>query len=115
MIRLRHLIGLPLVLIVALQGAVMAGARGQAATALQAVICSGTTTVVISLDADGNPVTARHICPDYGLTLLSSAGLAEPGAEFHTTAFAASFAPAGRTGDPIPRRAHVLARGPPLA
>ncbi|UOA26140.1 hypothetical protein [Pseudosulfitobacter sp. DSM 107133] len=45
-------------------------ARGAAPVAGQMVLCIGTGSVTVNIDADGQPVGAPHICPDAALTLL---------------------------------------------
>lgn len=74
MTRLRAPLATLLVLALALAGVTLAGARGQTPPpgAVQVVICSGTTISVITLDADGNPVEERRLCPDYGLALFAA-------------------------------------------
>lgn len=42
----------------------MAVVRGASAAAGQIVICSGTTTEIVFVDAEGMPTEAPHFCPD---------------------------------------------------
>jgi len=74
MTRLRAPLATLLVLALALAGVTLAGARGQTPPpgTVQVVICSGTTITVITLDAEGNPVEERRLCPDYGQALLAA-------------------------------------------
>ncbi|PKP84435.1 MAG: hypothetical protein CVT80_08165 [Alphaproteobacteria bacterium HGW-Alphaproteobacteria-2] len=74
MTRMRPILASLLVLAVALAGATLAGARGQVPPpgAVQVVLCTGTTITVITLDAEGNPVEERRLCPDYGLALFAA-------------------------------------------
>jgi len=44
--------------------ALMAPSRGQMAGMTQIAICSDAGTETLTLDAQGNPVVARHPCPD---------------------------------------------------
>lgn len=74
MIRMRPILASLLVVAVALAGATLAGARGQVPPpgAVQVVLCTGTTISVVTLDAEGNPVEERRLCPDYGLALFAA-------------------------------------------
>ncbi len=45
-------------------------ARGSGDVAGQMVLCIGTGSVTVNVDADGQPVGTPHICPDGALTLL---------------------------------------------
>ncbi|MFX4298946.1 MULTISPECIES: hypothetical protein [Roseobacteraceae] len=47
-----------------------AQARGSADAVGQMVLCIGTGSVTVNVDANGQPVDAPHICPDAALTLL---------------------------------------------
>ena len=51
----------------------MAVARGMPGPDGQMVICTGQGPVMISVDANGNPVGPPHICPDAALSLLKMA------------------------------------------
>ncbi len=51
----------------------MAVARGMPGPDGQMVICTGQGPVMISVDAQGNPVGPSHICPDAALSLLQAA------------------------------------------
>lgn len=46
-------------------------ARGAPQAVDQMVICSGTTVIVVFVDADGQPATAPHLCPDCALHLFA--------------------------------------------
>ncbi|WP_436398933.1 DUF2946 family protein [Roseobacter sp. S98] len=65
---MRHLIrpflAILLALMLGLTGQSMAVARGATAATGQMVICTGTSTVTIYTDAEGNRTSAPHICPD---------------------------------------------------
>lgn len=69
MIRLVHL---ALILILSLTGIALGSARGQAPVVGQMVICAGTTTVTVAVDADGQPVRQTHFCPDMALSLIAA-------------------------------------------
>lgn len=47
-------------------------ARGATQAVDQMVICSGTTVAVVFIDADGQPTTAPHLCPDCALHLFAA-------------------------------------------
>lgn len=90
----------------------MAVARGQARPVQTLVICTGHDLATITLNADGEPVGPRHLCPDCvpaGLAVLTVA----PVPTRHMTLTYAEF------GAPLPLSAFLprppaLARGPPL-
>ncbi len=67
----RPLCALILALVLTLTGQAMAVARGAPGPAGQMVICSGSGPLTVSVDARGQPVGPRHICPDClaGLTV----------------------------------------------
>lgn len=67
---------LSLVLLVTSHSAAVA--RGAPHAVDQMVICSGTTVVVVYVDAEGQPITAPHLCPDCALHLLAT--VSPPGA-----------------------------------
>ena len=66
----RTIISYLLALMLALTSQSMAVARGSAAAADQVVLCTGNGPVAIYIDAEGNPTTAPHICPDSALNVL---------------------------------------------
>lgn len=115
MTRLRQFTASLLVFAVALAGVTLAGARGQAPApgTVQVVICSGTTITVITLDADGNPVEERRLCPDYGQALLA----ALPGSPLPAGLVVSPVRMASWPASEAPRRAGTrlrpLARAPP--
>jgi len=47
-----------------------ASARGASSAVDSMVICIGTGSVVVYVDADGQPTAAPHLCPDCALHLL---------------------------------------------
>ncbi|GGX59992.1 hypothetical protein GCM10007385_31540 [Tateyamaria omphalii] len=65
---------MPIVLSLALLLASLgtAVARGAPQAEDKIVICSGTTVAVIFVDADGQPTTAPHVCPDCALHLFAA-------------------------------------------
>lgn len=64
--------------LVALTGGTMAVARGQAASAGQIVICTGSGPVTVDVDTRGQPVGPVHICPDCVMSLLAAVAGGEP-------------------------------------
>ncbi|WP_146193134.1 hypothetical protein [Maritimibacter sp. 55A14] len=82
--------------------------------ARQIVICSGTTVTVITLDAEGNPVEHREVCPDYGLTLFSATAAALPDHSPLTVAASTIVWPHLHQRAVSRDRASVRVRGPPL-
>ncbi|MWD26450.1 hypothetical protein E0K89_003070 [Aquicoccus sp. SCR17] len=66
----RSLLHLLLVLTLVLTGEALVTERGRAAAAGQMVICTGTGTVMVSVDAEGKPTGPAHICPDGALALF---------------------------------------------
>ncbi len=73
---LPNIVALLLALLIAGTSQTMATARGQAAVAGEIVLCIGAQTVVVTVDADGQPTEHPHICPDCALLLL--VGLSAP-------------------------------------
>lgn len=68
--------GLVLALILVVGSLGMAVARGQARAVQTLVICTGHDLATVTLDADGEPVGAPHLCPDCvlaGLAVLTTA------------------------------------------
>ena len=59
----RPLFGLTLALMLAISSMGMAVTRGQAASTVELVICSGMGMMTVSLDSQGNPVGPTHPCP----------------------------------------------------
>jgi hypothetical protein len=60
----RFLCSLLVVASLVMSGIGAAQTRGAATATGQMVICTGTGTVVIHVDARGEPTAAPHICPD---------------------------------------------------
>lgn len=60
-----------LVLAMVLTALSVGHARGQARVAGEIVLCVGTQVVTVSVDADGQPVTATHTCPDAVMALAA--------------------------------------------
>lgn len=61
---MRHTTLAGLVLAMVLTALTVGHARGQAPVAGQIVLCVGTQIVTVSVDANGQPVTMTHACPD---------------------------------------------------
>jgi len=74
---LRSLISLLLALMLALTSQSMALARGASAATGQMVLCMGTGPVVVYTDAEGQPTSAPHICPDSALNILVAGPVSE--------------------------------------
>lgn len=70
-------ISLALILVVTAQAA--AFARGQAPAEDRAVICAGSTTITVYLDAEGQPTAAPELCADAAQALFA-AHMGEPAA-----------------------------------
>lgn len=66
----RSFIAVLLAFVLGLTSQSMAVARGASAATGQMVLCTGTGPVAIYLDADGQPTSAPHICPDAALNVL---------------------------------------------
>lgn len=111
---LRSLFAVTLALVLTLTAQGMALARGQTMVAGQMVLCTGTGIVTVQIDAEGNPVSPSHICPDCALSLMVAA--AEAPAELLPfrvgEALAFRVASSRLTGGD---RLAPKARGPPLA
>ncbi|NNE50983.1 MAG: hypothetical protein HKN30_01095 [Sulfitobacter sp.] len=75
---LRPLLSLLIALTLALTSQSMAVARGASAAAGQMVICTGTGPQAVYVDAEGQPTSAPHICPDAALELPAEARTFRP-------------------------------------
>ncbi len=73
---LRRLISLTLVALLLMTSQSMAALRGASEATGHFVICSGTQTQIIYVDASGAPTVAPHFCPDCALADI--AGTAPP-------------------------------------
>ncbi|MBY6048036.1 hypothetical protein [Vannielia litorea] len=97
-----------------LAGQALAVARGEAPAAMQMVLCTGFGTQVVHVDAEGNPVSAPHLCPD-GLTAMVEAHVPPPA----VVPVARALGPVEPAAAPVAvarlARAVFEARGPPLA
>jgi len=67
---LRAYLGVALAVVLALTGQSMALARTAPAPAGEIVLCTGSGTTTIAVDAQGRPTGAVHICPDCALSLF---------------------------------------------
>lgn len=65
-------------LLLVLTGQGVAVSRGMDAAVGQMVLCTGTGPVVVYMDADGQPTSPPHYCPDYAQTLLGAVAVAQP-------------------------------------
>ncbi|UYV36683.1 hypothetical protein N4R57_17045 [Rhodobacteraceae bacterium D3-12] len=70
----RSYIALFLALMLAFTGQSMAVARGMPDATGQIVLCTGSGPLVISVDANGQPTGAAHICPDFAAALFVALG-----------------------------------------
>lgn len=102
------------VLALVLTGHAMAVARGMPGAMGYAEYCIGESSVMVAVDAEGNPTGESHICPDVSLSLLSAVAVAQ----------AESVAPDSKvqkavvvvaTTTPVIRIFKGSARAPPLA
>lgn len=57
-------------LVLALTAQGMAVAKGQPAPVGTMVLCAGGLSVTVHMDAEGNPISAPHLCPDCALAML---------------------------------------------
>ena len=69
---LRPFLSLCLALLIALASVQMAQARGQARPVGIMVLCIGTETRSVPVDASGQPVEAPHLCPDCVMALMAA-------------------------------------------
>lgn len=69
---LRAWISFTLVVMLLVTSQSMAAVRGASAATDQMVICSGTQTLTIYVDATGAPTAAPHFCPDCALADFAS-------------------------------------------
>lgn len=67
---MRIIASLLVMLSLALSGQAMALAKGQPAAVGTMVLCLGGVTVAVPMDANGQPVSAPHLCPDCVLSVL---------------------------------------------
>lgn len=67
---IRVVSSLLLALMLALTSQSMAVARGASAATGQMVLCTGTGPVAVYVDAQGQPTSAPHICPDSAFNVL---------------------------------------------
>ncbi|MGB7241500.1 MAG: hypothetical protein WBC93_05345 [Sulfitobacter sp.] len=73
--RSHPILAICLTVLLTVTGHSMAIARGATAATGQMTLCTGDGPVLIYTDADGQPTTAPHFCPDCALTVL---GLSPP-------------------------------------
>lgn len=63
-IQVRPFLAVAFGLVLALTGHSMAVARGASAATGQMILCIGTQSITVYVDAEGQPTAAPHICPD---------------------------------------------------
>ena len=95
MSRLRALVPLLMIGLLLLTGQQVTAARASGPGVMQAVLCIGGGLMTVTLDAEGNPVSAPHLCPDAVLAFLPEAAPPRPA--------------------PVPLRCHALRDTPPAA
>ncbi|MEM6323218.1 MAG: hypothetical protein AAF748_06020 [Pseudomonadota bacterium] len=98
-----------------LTSAAMATARGHArSVAGHVVLCAGFTVIVVSVDAQGQPVEEAHLCPDCALKSLGAGPTAPGSGGFQSARSYAVDLPREQRGAFAVNRS-VRARGPPSA
>ncbi|MDA7966660.1 hypothetical protein [Ruegeria sp.] len=108
----RIILSMILSCLIILTGQGVAASRGVDRAVGQMVLCTGHGPVVIYMDAEGQPTSAPHFCPDYALALLGAVPEAQPdlphgpGRAGHETQQRSE----GLIAAPVPRRP---ARAPP--
>lgn len=111
---IRRFTALLLALVLAVTSQSMAVARGASAATGQVVLCTGAGPVAVYTDAQGQPTSAPHICPDAAMNVLLGLNLpvgiapwqvmqSQPGGAYHIRVV------------PLPVRVLPPSRGPPLA
>lgn len=110
----RLLLSLALTLLLAFTSLGMAVARGQHRGMEQVVICSGPGVVMVTLDAQGNPVGPASLCPDGALSLFLALDLPVPGGAHILPAAPPVFALAAQT-PPVRGVSAQRVRAPPLS
>ena len=71
-VSMRSFAAAALCLLLVLTSQSMAVARGASAATGQMVLCIGSTTQTVYVDAEGQPTTAPHLCPDCILVLSTT-------------------------------------------
>jgi hypothetical protein len=110
---MRMFSSLLLALMLALTSQSMAVARGASAATGQMVLCTGSGPVAVYFDAEGEPTSAPHICPDSALNVLYEFERLD----LHAPAHAVACAPACEMLVPIVLVARFYgppSRGPPV-
>ena len=110
---IRLLTSLTLAFVLALTSQSMAVARGAAPATGQMVLCTGAGTVMVYMDAEGQPTSAPHICPDAALNVLLDLGVADVALAVSLTRFDLVKLPELGFVVPLPRPAPP-SRGPPV-
>lgn len=109
----RLLTSLTLALVLALTSQSMAVARGAAPATGQMVLCTGAGTVMVYTDAEGQPTSAPHICPDAALNVLLDLGVPDIAVPGSVVRFDMVQLPDADFIVPLPRPAPP-SRGPPV-
>jgi hypothetical protein len=110
---MRHITLAGLALAMVLTALTVGHARGQARVAGQIVLCIGTQVVTVSVDANGQPVTSTHTCPDgimaLGAPLVAPVALPAPSSVARTLMHRVA-----NLSAPSHRSIEDRARAPPL-
>ncbi|QDC09061.1 hypothetical protein FHY55_07315 [Oceanicola sp. D3] len=115
MMMVRRVISGLMLAVLLLAGQALSVARGHGAAVGQMVICTGFGTQVVHVDAEGNPVSAPHLCPD-GLAAMVEAHVPPPPLAVQVTGEVSAVQVLAHRVDAARRaRAVFEARGPPLA
>ncbi|QYK42651.1 MAG: hypothetical protein KF887_05960 [Paracoccaceae bacterium] len=110
----RSALSLVLAVVLALVSQTGAVARAQAGVpGLEMVLCTGSGTVTVTLDAEGNPTGPRHPCPDCLAALAPFLPPAAPVLHRPATTGRSILPPGQPVAIPRPAPA-PLARAPPL-
>lgn len=76
---MRIVIALSLSLMLALSGAILAGAKGASHDiGMEVVICSGVGMTTITIGPDGEPIETKEVCPDGHSTFGATFALPAP-------------------------------------
>lgn len=101
--------------VLALTGVALGHARGTVMAGESVILCSGTGVVVVSLDAQGNPVGPPHVCPDMALGLIAGVAPPAPDLPARPGARVEAAVMAAMPVAPAQNARTARARGPPLA
>lgn len=91
----------------------MAVARGQAYDAVgQIVLCTGHGAILVTVDAQGEPIEPPHLCPDCVLAMLADTAV-PPVVAPVDLASGPLFAPLAEQANPLSSGGRAKARAPP--